>query len=502
MSSLPLSPIEFRVPAWAGPTLVSGLSIGLAAALLFLPGDLPLTFGAAAVLLLILISLHARFLHIRQFRMSEMTFALNGRDEEFRSLFAGSTDALLVLNDQMICQEANHAAARLLRTERSRLEGCSFEGFLGSKCNLDLKDCLTRDRIQEPIELTLSDGVTLIAELRATSTTLADRHLIVLRDRIKQVREQASPSANLAIARAALNEAAIRERVDPILTATLPLDSALESILEAARPVLPFERAQVLLLETPARLFCACELGHDGRNHSSPLTLDLGQFPLLARVVRDQKPAFVQSTSKESGWRDLVHGAEDGWLGVPLEQDDKCIGLLSFYAAFDRLGPEHLRIAEVLASSVAIAVRNARLEERAEIFRAELARYTRQGGVASESNLLREAFRATPVATSLSTWEGDFVGVSRSFEDLLGYRSADLIERDGSETALWADAEQRASILDKLLRGQPASAAATLRRGDGEQLLVHVSAERLSLTGQSYLVLVLAEPPRIASSWN
>jgi hypothetical protein len=58
----------------------------------------------------------------------------------------------------------------------------------------------------------------------------------------------------------------IRERVDPILTESLRMDAALRSILEAARPVIAFEQAQVLLLETPTRLFCACELGHDGQS--------------------------------------------------------------------------------------------------------------------------------------------------------------------------------------------------------------------------------------------
>ena len=61
------------------------------------------------------------------------------------------------------------------------------------------------------------------------------------------------------------------------------------------------------------------------------------------------------------------------WLGVPLIAAGSVLGILSLGAyALDVFAPEHLRLAKSLAVAAAVAINNARVHERAEIYAAEL----------------------------------------------------------------------------------------------------------------------------------
>jgi GAF domain-containing protein len=110
-------------------------------------------------------------------------------------------------------------------------------------------------------------------------------------------------------------------------------------------------------------------------------------------VLFEKRAILLQDVAKESGWRDMqplehLHS----WLGVPLLAAGRVLGIMSLGMHSPRaFTAEHLRIAKSLAVPAAVAIQNARVHERAEIYAAELELRLRQ---------LREAQNALQHASS------------------------------------------------------------------------------------------------------
>ena len=65
--------------------------------------------------------------------------------------------------------------------------------------------------------------------------------------------------------------------------------------------------------------------------------------------------------------------SNQSWLGVPLVAAGTVLGILSLGAqAQNVFASEHLRLAKSLAVAAAVAIKNARVHERAEIYASEL----------------------------------------------------------------------------------------------------------------------------------
>ena len=106
----------------------------------------------------------------------------------------------------------------------------------------------------------------------------------------------------------------------------------------------------------------------------SIVTLTLEEQPFLQPIVREHKSLSVADTQTESSWRN--HRAFVGirsWLGVPLMASGEVLGVLSVGSSdAHKFTAEHFRLVKSLAIPAAVAIRNARLYERAEIYAAEL----------------------------------------------------------------------------------------------------------------------------------
>jgi PAS domain-containing protein len=117
----------FRVAA-AG---LACAAVALAAAMLIRFRSQPslILLGSAVIVLCIMALLHARFLQLAQTRFLLTRESLDRRDYEFHSVFDRALDAILILDDRLICQEANPAASRLLGVDHHRLVGRSMGQF-------------------------------------------------------------------------------------------------------------------------------------------------------------------------------------------------------------------------------------------------------------------------------------------------------------------------------------------------------------------------------------
>jgi len=182
---------------------------------------------------------------------------------------------------------------------------------------------------------------------------------------------------NLSLAECAWAEADAMRKATLALTQDLRMDYVLDTLLESLRDLVPYESANILLVETDSRLFLAREypLDHPARSVSKyPAVFDASDYPIIKRILRSHNSVLVSDTSRDDEWRIFEgHDHLRSWLCVPLIASDRTVGMLSVGETMpDALTSEHLRIAELLAIPAAAAIQNARLFERAEIYSEEL----------------------------------------------------------------------------------------------------------------------------------
>lgn len=182
---------------------------------------------------------------------------------------------------------------------------------------------------------------------------------------------------NLALAESACAEADAMRKATLALTQDLRMDNVLDTLLQSLRDLVPYESANILLLETDSRLFVAREFPHNDSAvpiSKDPVTLESDDYPLIKRVLRNQNSVLVSDTNRDDEWRIFKTNSQlRSWICVPLIASHRTVGLLSMgHTSADSLTSEHLRIAELLAIPAAAAIQNARLYERAEIYSEEL----------------------------------------------------------------------------------------------------------------------------------
>ena len=195
----------------------------------------------------------------------------------------------------------------------------------------------------------------------------------------KQAEEEVA--RNLSLAESAWCEADAMRKATLALTQDLRMDSVLDTLLQSLLELVPYESAQILLLESDSRLFVAREAPRSDAAKPAvdyPLTLNVIEFPILERVVVNQSGLVLSDTKQEQEWRPLKgSGSLRSWLCVPLVASHQTLGLLSLgQSAPDSFTDEHLRLAKSLAIPAAAAIQNARLYECAKIYGAELEKRT------------------------------------------------------------------------------------------------------------------------------
>jgi PAS domain S-box-containing protein len=195
----------------------------------------------------------------------------------------------------------------------------------------------------------------------------------------KQAEEEVA--RNLSLAQSAWSEADAMRKATLALTQDLRMDSVLDTLLQSLLELVPYESAQILLLESDSRLFVAREAPRPDpakQGVKCPLTLNVTEFPLVQRVVVNQNGLVLSDTRQAQEWRSLQgSGGMRSWLCVPLVASRQTLGLLSLgHSAPDRFTHEHLRLAKSLAIPAAAAIQNARLYECAKIYGTELEKRT------------------------------------------------------------------------------------------------------------------------------
>jgi PAS domain S-box-containing protein len=319
---------------------------------------------------------------------------------------------------------------------------------------------------------------------------------------------------NLALAESASAEADAFRKITLALTQNLCMDYVLDTLLQSLLKLVPCESARVLLVETDTHLSLAREMRQpeaSRRAPKCPATIDASDNRFLLQVLVTQIPVLIPDTAAEHEWQSFKgYSQMRSWLCVPLIASQRVLGLLSLGdTRAQAFSQEHLRLAKSLAIPAAVAIQNARLYERAEIYAAELEQ--RLGDLEQAQNALRQAeesrelseekftkiFRSSPIAFSITTVsEGRFIDVSEAFERRCGYARRELLGRTVFDIGIWDDPRERKQMLEEIRRhGRVRNRITPLRKRSGETIDTLYSAEIISIEGCDCVLAVSEDLP-------
>jgi PAS domain S-box-containing protein len=157
------------------------------------------------------------------------------------------------------------------------------------------------------------------------------------------------------------------------LSQNLAMDSVLDTLLQCIFELVPFDKATVLFAEDGDDLMVAREAPRNVSKRIG-LTVSASENAFLQRVLFEKKAMLLPDVAQQTEWRDVVPLDQlRSWLGIPLVAAGHVLGILSLgSSASGFFTIEHLRLAKSLAIPAAVAIQNARVHERAEIYAAEL----------------------------------------------------------------------------------------------------------------------------------
>lgn len=173
-------------------------------------------------------------------------------------------------------------------------------------------------------------------------------------DITKQKLGEEEVARNLSLAKSAWSEADAIRKATLALTQDLRMDCVLDTLLHSLFELVPYESAQILLVESDARLFLAQEAPQVEAAKAAigyPLTFDATEFPLIYRVLMGQGGLVVSDTKQEQDWRPLRSISQwRSWICVPLVVSHQTLGILSVgHAVPESFSEEHLRMTKLLA---------------------------------------------------------------------------------------------------------------------------------------------------------
>jgi PAS domain S-box-containing protein len=323
---------------------------------------------------------------------------------------------------------------------------------------------------------------------------------------------------NLDLAESAWAEAEAFRKTSLALTQNLSMDYVLDTLLESLLNLIPCESAQIFLIEADDRLFLAREVQHRKSSRwipQAPGILNGRDNRFLRHVLTGKGSLLIRDTGEEIEWRRFTGFSHlRSWLCVPLVTSERVLGFLSLGDTdAQALSDEHLRLAKSLAIPAAVAIQNARLYERAEIYGVELEqrladlevarqalRLAEEGRTLSEERFTK-VFRSSPIPFSITTLEeGRFVDVNDAFVRQYGFSRQQVIGRTGTEIGVWDYLSERAQVINDIHEHRHVRNRVTrLRTKSGQVVDTVISAEAVDLEGHKYLLAVFDDLLNLAN---
>jgi PAS domain S-box-containing protein len=290
--------------------------------------------GLAGIVACSVLILHARFLHLARSVYIDTSERLRSRDREYRSIFDSAPDGILVVDGSAICIAANPTALQLFGVPRREIVGSSIARFCRpnefDRCFVRL---LTGECDREQLQLFRNERAAVFVELTARAEFVPGHHMLFVRDVTERRRAEDAVSQSLAVAQSAWKEADALRKATLALTQDLRLDSLLDTLFETLADLIPYEEAQVLLLETESRLFLAREVSQpteEHRNSGWPNTIRLSEHPILQAVLESSEGMIIRDTlGQPNSWHLGETTSVRSWVGIRMFAAGDVLGLLS-----------------------------------------------------------------------------------------------------------------------------------------------------------------------------
>jgi PAS domain S-box-containing protein len=240
-----------------------------------------------------------------------------------------------------------------------------------------LAEARATGKFDEEFRIVRADGFTRWIWCKGTAAghfgEVPPRLVGIAQDITERKQAEMDIAKHLAAVEAARSEAEALRLSTLTLTKNLSMDTVLDTLLASLLDIVPYEAASVILTEDDC-LYVA-------RTSAKTVQMLEGQRnTFLERVRVARKSVFVLDTAEEKDWEDagVLQGVRS-WICVPLiasterPSTERVLGLLSLgHTRPGAFTAEHFRVTQSLAISAAVAIQNARLYERAEIYAAEL----------------------------------------------------------------------------------------------------------------------------------
>ncbi len=161
------------------------------------------------------------------------------------------------------------------------------------------------------------------------------------------------------------------------LSESLNIRTVLSTLLDYLSLLVPFDCANVMMLETDTRLAICADRGYEqwlSPEQLAAISFNIQEHSILGEMFESCRSKLIDDTQGFPGWENLPETKFiRNWLGVPLIAGGKVIGVCSF----DKTEPgtfttEHVHLVELMVHQAAVAVQNAWLFEQVKAGRERL----------------------------------------------------------------------------------------------------------------------------------
>ena len=301
-----------------------------------------------------------------------------------RSLIEASLDPLVTIGPDGKITDVNEATETATGVLRERLIGDNFSNYFTEpeKANVGYQAVLAEGLVKDyPLTIRHTSGKTMDVLYNATIYNNESGEIrgvfAAARDITERKRAEEEISRSLEAEKKAREVAEILREANESLSRTLELDDVLQNLLQYLSRLVPYDSANVMLLEDDFQCRVVALRGYErwtDINATRGITFDLSTTPVINEVVATQKSSLIANTYDRPDWIRPA-GAEHviNWLGIPIVAGRQVIGLYSV----DKVEPgffteEHRHLAEGLAGQAAVAIQNARLHDQIKRANVEL----------------------------------------------------------------------------------------------------------------------------------